>query len=48
MAWPKGEASRVFDYLDRPVALRGAFQKRLRIYGGMGVEILKDGNYECE
>ena len=29
--WTKGEASRVFDYLDRPVALRGAFKKRLKI-----------------
>jgi len=29
--WTKGEASRVFDYLDSPVALRGAFKKRLKI-----------------
>jgi len=37
--WTKGEASRVFDYLDKPVALRGAFKKRQTIYGGMGVWI---------
>ncbi len=37
--WTKGEASRVFDYLDRPVALQGAFKKRQTIYGGMGVRV---------
>jgi superfamily II DNA or RNA helicase len=45
--WTKGEASRVFDYLDRPVALRGAFKKRLKIYGGMGVRYESNRKRGC-